>query len=153
MTTHGVICGLALVLLAGIAGAEDEIDIEAGRTLWKFCAFCHSADGLGQERSDAPKLAGDPACYTERQLRMFRKKIRGSHPEDQPGLQMFVYTYPLVDDAAIRDMAAFIASLPAEPQNPAPSRMRDRPKNRPYAWDSQFAVVTAEHDADTSAGK
>lgn len=118
-------------MLQTTANAEDEIDLEAGRTLWKFYAFCHNSDGLGQERSDAPKVAGDPAWYTERQLRMFRTKVRGSHPEDQPGLQMFVYSYPLIDDAAIRNMVAFIASLPAEPEKPARNRMRNRPTNRP----------------------
>jgi cytochrome c oxidase subunit 2 len=143
----------ALCMLQMPADADDEVDLEAGRTLWKFCAFCHNSDGLGQERSDAPKLAGDPAWYTERQLRMFRTKVRGSHPEDQPGLQMFVYSYPLVDEAAIRNMAAFIATLPAEPENAAPDRMRNRPRNRPYEWDSQFAVMAAEHDPDPLAGE
>lgn len=143
----------ALCMLHTQALAEDEIDIEAGRTLWKFCAFCHNTEGFGHERTDAPKVAGDPAWYTERQLQNFRNKVRGAHPEDQPGLQMFVYSYPLVDDAAIRNMAAFIETLPVDPENPAPDRMRNRPKNRPYEWDSQFAVTTAEEDADPAAGE
>jgi cytochrome c oxidase subunit 2 len=94
--------------------AADEIDIEAGATLWKFCAFCHNADGLGQERSDAPKVAGDPAWYTQRQLTKFRSRVRGSHPEDLPGMQMIVYAYPLIDEDAIRNMAAYIESMPVE---------------------------------------
>ena len=125
------LCIAVMLLTAGSAGA-DEIDISAGETLWKFCAFCHNAEGLGGQRMDAPKLAGDPAWYTERQLQLFRKKIRGSHPEDQPGLQMFVYSYPLVDDAAIKNMAAFVETLPVSPENPGPDRMRNRPPERPY---------------------
>ena len=150
---QSTVAAVALCLLQTLALAEDEVDIEAGRTLWKFCAFCHNAEGFGHERTDAPKVAGDPAWYTERQLKNFRNKVRGGHPEDQPGLQMFVYSYPLVDEAAIRNMAAFIETLPVDPENPKPDRMRNRPKNRPYEWDSQFAVVTAERDADPAAGE
>lgn len=144
---------LATLVLTQQCLAADEIDISAGETLWKFCAFCHSTDGFGGVRMDAPKVAGDPAWYTERQLRLFRAKIRGAHPEDQPGLQMFVYSYPLVDDAAIRNMAAFIESLPVTPENPQPDRMRNRPPGRPYVWDSQFALTETGQAASVEAGK
>lgn len=144
---------LTTLFLAPQSPAAEDIDLSAGETLWKFCAFCHSPDGLGGVRMDAPKVAGDPAWYTERQLHLFRSKIRGSHPEDQPGLQMFVYSYPLVDDAAIRNMAAFIETLPVTPANPEPDRMRNRPPGRPYDWDSQFAVVDTGQAPDLSAGK
>lgn len=139
-------------MLGGSLYAADDVDLKAGETLWKFCAFCHSADGLGQERSDAPKVAGDPAWYTERQLRHFRTKVRGGHPEDLPGLQMVVYAVPLVDDAAIRNMAAFIESMPVSPENPAPDRMANRPRNRPYEWDSHLAVLEADRPADAQKG-
>jgi cytochrome c oxidase subunit 2 len=148
-----ILAAIALCGLPFAANAEEEIDIEAGRTLWEFCAFCHNAGGFGGERMDAPKLAGDPAWYTERQLRMFRNKTRGSHPDDQPGLQMFVYSYPLIDDAAIRNMAAFIETLETDPAEPVPDRMARRPKNRPYEWDTTFAVMTAEREADPVVGE
>lgn len=147
--------GLLLVLLATAAttaSADQPVDQAAGEKLWKFCAFCHNADGLGQSRSDAPKLAGNAAWYTERQLRNFRKKIRGYHPEDIPGLQMVVYSVPLVDDQAIRDMAAYIASMPVTPENPRPDRMRNRPQGRPYEWDSKFAVTTTGKGGNATAG-
>lgn len=142
----------AAVLYGGALFAADEVDIQAGATLWKFCAFCHNADGLGQERSDAPKVAGDAAWYTERQLTKFRSRVRGSHPEDLPGMQMIVYAYPLIDEAAIRNMAAFIETMPAEPEDPAPDRMANRPRNRPYEWDSKLAVLEAENPADAERG-
>jgi cytochrome c oxidase subunit 2 len=142
----------ALALCAETSLAADEVDIQAGATLWKFCAFCHNADGLGQERSDAPKVAGDPAWYTERQLTKFRSRVRGSHPEDLPGMQMIVYAYPLIDEAAIRNMAAFIETMPAEPEDPAPDRMVNRPRNRPYEWDSKLAILEAENPADAERG-
>jgi len=142
----------ALFLCAGTLYAEDEVDIAAGETLWEFCAFCHNADGLGQERSDAPKVAGDPAWYTERQLRYFRTKVRGSHPEDLPGMQMVVYAVPLVDEAAIRNMAAYIESMPVTPTDPAPDRMANRPRNRPYEWDSKLAMLDTGKAPDADRG-
>ena len=144
---------LSATLFSGIAHGQEVADLEAGEKLWKFCAFCHSADGFGQQRSDAPKLAGDAAWYTERQLRHFRNRTRGDHPEDMTGLQMIVYAVPLVNDKAIRDMAAFIETMPVDPEYPAPDRMRNRPRERPYVWDSQFAVTTTEQGADAAAGK
>lgn len=140
-------------LFVGTALAQEEPDLAAGETLWKFCAFCHNADGFGQERSEAPKLAGDQAWYTERQLSNFRNRIRGDHPEDMTGLQMIVYSVPLVNDQAIRDMAAFIETMPVDPENPAPDRMRNRPRERPYVWDSQFATTTTEQGPDVAAGE
>jgi len=142
----------AFFACGGVSLAEDEIDLEAGATLWEFCAFCHNADGLGQQRSDAPKVAGDPAWYTERQLRYFRTKVRGSHPEDLPGLQMVVYAVPLVDEAAIRNMAAYIESMPVTPEDPAPDRMANRPRKRPYEWDSKLAMPDTRRAPDANKG-
>lgn len=142
------------ILLAQTAwSADEEIDLEAAATLWKFCAFCHNAGGLGQQRSEAPKLAGDPAWYTERQLKKYRTRVRGFHPEDMPGLQMVVYAYPLIDDAAIRNMAAFIETLEVDPEDPAPDRMARRPRNRPYEWDTILFPVDTDQPADIERGK
>jgi len=142
----------ALFVCEGTLFAADEVDIQAGATLWKFCAFCHNADGLGQERSDAPKVAGDPAWYTERTLTKFRTRVRGSHPEDLPGMQMIVYAYPLIDEAAIRNMAAYIESMPVTPENAAPDRMANRPRNRPYEWDSKLAILDTGQEPDAKKG-
>ena len=143
---------MILLVSGGALFAAEDVDIEAGATLWKFCAFCHNAQGLGQERSDAPKVAGDPAWYTERTLRQFRTRVRGTHPDDLPGLQMVVYAYPLIDDAAIRNMAAYIESMPVTPENPAPDRLARRPRNRPYEWDSHLAVLDADEPPDAKNG-
>jgi len=145
---------VVFVLHAGPAvSQEHEIDIEAGEKLWEFCAFCHNTGGFGQQRSDAPKVAGDPAWYTERQLKKYRTRVRGFHPEDQPGLQMVVYAYPLIDDAAIRNMAAYIETLEVDPANPAPDRMAGRPRNRPYEWDTILAPVDTGQEPDLANGE
>lgn len=67
----------------------DSPDLAAGENLWRYCAFCHNADGLGQARSDAPKLAGDAAWYAERQLQEpARSRLPGCRKrrwvDDQP---------------------------------------------------------------------
>jgi cytochrome c oxidase subunit 2 len=151
---HAIVLLAAVYLVgAGAVLADEEIDLEAAATLWKFCAFCHNAGGFGQERSDAPKVAGDPAWYTERQLKNFRARVRGTHPEDQPGLQMIVYAYPLIDAAAIRNMAAYIELLQVDPADPAPDRMARRPRNRPYEWDTILAPVDTGEPADLANGE
>lgn len=157
MPARRVFRAMAMLLFAVLysqpaLSQEREVDIEAGERLWEFCAFCHNASGLGGQRADAPKVAGDPAWYTERQLRKFRSRVRGSHPEDQPGLQMVVYAYPLIDDAAIRNMAAYIETMDADPENPAPDRMAGRPRNRPYEWNTILAPVDTGQAPDVAHG-
>jgi len=148
------LAAIAMTCLAGTAALADQAEeLADGETLWEYCAFCHNADGLGQQRSDAPKLAGDQAWYTERQLRNFRTRVRGYHPEDIPGLSMAVYATPLFNDDAIRNVAAYIESLPAEPANPSPDRMRNRPRERPYQWDSQFASSVTPSEPDITVGE
>lgn len=148
------IAGIAMISLPGNSTLADQAEeLADGERLWEYCAFCHNADGLGQQRSDAPKLAADQAWYTERQLRYFQAKIRGYHPEDIPGLAMSVYSAPLFNDDAIRNVAAYIESLPAEPENPRPDRMRNRPRERPYQWDSQFASTETEREPDIAIGE
>jgi cytochrome c oxidase subunit 2 len=142
-----------LLTLLPLQSPAQDVDLVAGETLWEYCAFCHNADGLGQARSEAPKLAGDPAWYTERQLRYFRNKVRGYHPDDIPGLQMVIYSVPAFDDAAIRNVSAYIESMAVTPENPAPDRMRNRPRGRSYVWDSQFASMDTEREPDVEAGE
>jgi cytochrome c oxidase subunit 2 len=132
---------------------HDISELISGENLWKYCTFCHSADALGHERSDAPKLAGDQAWYTARQLKYFRNKIRGYHPEDIPGLQMAVYSVPAVTDEAIQNLANYIEALPVTPANPVPDRMARRPKERPYPWDSELAQLDTHRDADPVMGE
>ena len=49
----------------------------------------------------APKLAGMDDWYLARQLRHFRDKVRGAHPEDDLGHQMQLMVSVLGDDQAI----------------------------------------------------
>jgi cytochrome c oxidase subunit II len=76
------------------------------------CSACHGAQGEGNVMLNAPKLAGQSDWYVKRQLKNFKHGIRGAEPTDTFGMQMAPMAATLVDDAAIANVAAYIASLP-----------------------------------------
>ena len=87
----------------------------AGQALYATCAACHGAHGEGNLALNAPKLSGQPAWYLERQLRLFRQGLRGTHEKDTFGKVMAPMAATLPDDAAVADVVAYIASLPDAP--------------------------------------
>lgn len=95
------------------APAEQTVfgDVEHGRDLFTTCAMCHGADGRGIWTSNAPRLAGMQDWYLVRQLQNFKGQIRGGHPDDIYGDQMFMMASILRDDQAISDVVAYINTL------------------------------------------
>ena len=63
-------------------------DPARGRALYAACAVCHGQGGEGNDALGAPRLAGQAAWYTARQLRKFIAGVRGSHPDDTSGASM-----------------------------------------------------------------
>jgi len=92
-------------------------NLVAGESLYPVCSGCHGQNGEGNVALNSPKLTGMSAWYLEQQLHNFKKGIRGSHPEDIYGQQMVGIANMLVDDAAIRDVSAYIASFPYTPSD------------------------------------
>jgi cytochrome c oxidase subunit 2 len=88
-----------------------EGDAAAGQGLYTVCASCHGPQGEGNVAMNAPNLTILPAWYIERQLRYFQQGIRGAHENDTYGQQMAAMARTLADDAAIRNVAAYLASL------------------------------------------
>lgn len=86
-------------------------NLRRGEVLYRSCASCHGADGKGRQAHKAPRLAGMNDWYLVRQLHHFREGIRGRHPRDAYGNQMVDMAQVLVDDAAVRDVVAYIGSL------------------------------------------
>ena len=84
---------------------------ENGRTLYGVCASCHGADGAGNKALNAPRISGQKAWYVARQLANFKSGIRGSHEKDIYGQQMRPMALTLTSDAAINNVAAYIATL------------------------------------------
>jgi cytochrome c oxidase subunit 2 len=92
-------------------------DIAAGQAAYAICASCHGAEGEGNIALNSPKIAGQQAWYLERQLNYFKKGVRGG-PGDTNGAMMVGMANTLVDDAAVRNMSAYIATLPDTPSTP-----------------------------------
>lgn len=149
---------ISLVLCAGLFSvevcAQNGFDTTAGEALWPHCAFCHTDQGLGYVGWDAPMIAGQEAWYTERQLKNFIERRRGHDSEDLPGLQMAIYTGPLIDDEIIASTAAFIESLPVTPAQARPHRFAAfLGFERPYDWESQFGQSNAPEFGSEERGR
>ena len=86
-------------------------DIEAGRVIYGVCGACHGPDGEGIQALNGPKIAGQQAWYTIRQLQNFKSGARGSDARDIYGMQMAPMAQILTTDQALRDVSAYIESL------------------------------------------
>ncbi|MDJ0940995.1 MAG: c-type cytochrome [Woeseiaceae bacterium] len=87
-------------------------DEHAGRKTAAVCAYCHGADGMGNQALNAPRYAGMSDWYLVRQLENFRNGARGSHPQDYYGMQMGFMGRILQSDQTINDLVAYINTLP-----------------------------------------
>lgn len=88
-------------------------DKSRGETLYRSCAACHGADGEGLEAMQSPPLAGQSDWYLVTQLQHFRAGVRGASASDAQGALMRTAAQTLTDDQAIRDVVAYINTLPA----------------------------------------
>jgi cytochrome c553 len=90
-----------------------EGDVQSGADYYnQFCGACHGPAAEGNPALNSPALAGGDDWYLLAQLRAFRDGVRGAHPEDQTGRQMRAMAVVLPDEQALRDVVAFIGSLP-----------------------------------------
>ncbi len=99
--------------------AETAGDPAIGQGLFMTCVACHGARAEGNKELHAPKLSGQAGWYLVRQLKNFRHGVRGADPQDEYAQQMVPFASLLADDAAIRNVVAYITSLPEE--RPTPS--------------------------------
>jgi cytochrome c oxidase subunit II len=90
-------------------------DSAAGQTLYALCSACHGAAAQGNPALHAPKLSGQSSEYLQRQLHYFKTEMRGVHALDVFGQQMAPMAATLVDDAAIKNVVAYIETLPDKP--------------------------------------
>ena len=86
-------------------------DVDRGRGIYTTCGMCHGKDGSGNWNSQAPRLAGVNDWYLVRQLQNFRAQVRGGHPDDIYGDQMFMMASIMRDEQAINDVVAYINTL------------------------------------------
>ena len=105
---------------AAIVGALEPADAARGRAYFTTCAGCHGPAGQGNPGMHAPNLTRVGGPYLLRQLRHFARDVRGG-PQDFYGWQMNGRAKALPDDRALRDVVAFIGTLP-ESRSPASIR-------------------------------
>ncbi|GHE20162.1 c-type cytochrome [Halomonas urumqiensis] len=89
-------------------------DPDAGAERFSACVACHGPQGEGQQAINAPRLAGLDRDYFTRQLHLFQSGARGTHEADRFGQQMRPFATSL-SDQAIRDIAAYVETLPVTP--------------------------------------
>lgn len=88
-------------------------DLTAGQSLYAVCSACHGMHGEGNSALNAPTLAGQESWYIKRQIHHFKQGLRGAGGGDTYGAQMAPMVATLADDAAVENVAAYIASFPA----------------------------------------
>ena len=117
-------------------------DAIAGTPLYAVCSACHGPQGEGNAALHAPKLAGQQDWYLRQQLRYYKQGVRGTHEDDVFGKTMAPMAATLTDDTAIRNVVAYIQTLP---DNPAPS---STPTNSSDGHDRYVATCGICHGAD-----
>lgn len=103
-----------MLALTNVVQAADTL---AGEKAYASCVACHGASGEGNAALGAPVLAGQYEAYLVRQLNNFRAGLRAADASDVRGMQMRGMAAALADDAAVGDVAAYLAGLPQQAQN------------------------------------
>jgi len=87
-------------------------DVARGEELFRQCAVCHGVDARGNPVFGAPRLLGQADWYLLTQLQKLKAGIRGHHPDDDRGLQMSSVAQMLRDEADMKAVIAYLATLP-----------------------------------------
>lgn len=95
--------------------AKPAANVAAGQAQFAVCSACHGAQGEGNAMLNAPRLAGQSSWYLKRQLNNFKHGVRGTDSADSFGAQMAPMAATLVDQAAVDNVVAYIATLPETP--------------------------------------
>jgi cytochrome c oxidase subunit 2 len=120
-------------------------NLAAGQVQYAACAACHGQNGEGNQALNAPKLAGQQAWYIERQLNHFKVGARGGEG-DTNGAQMIAFAGMLTTDEAVRNVAAYISSLP---DTPAPTTVSGDIDNGYDIYDRNCAACHLDDGAGT----
>ena len=86
-------------------------DLLAGQASYAVCSSCHGVNAEGNKAMHAPSLAGMDAEYMKRQLRHFKRGVRGTHEDDTWGQTMAPMAMMLADGSAINNVVAYIDTL------------------------------------------
>lgn len=123
-----------------------------GEELYEVCAFCHGAQGQGGPALDAPPLAGMEAWYVEAQLKAFKSRVRGNHPDDVPGLQMSIVSGVVRNEATIKNISAYIENMPTGALPELTRNGEVAGTERPFIWESKYAESQHSEPANKVKG-
>jgi len=102
---------LSSMPMSAPAASSVKGDVAAGKTAYMICQACHGPTGGGNKALNAPGLTGLQDWYIVRQLKNFKSGARGTKAGDTYGMQMRPMALTLTTDAAINNVAAYIATL------------------------------------------
>lgn len=108
---------LIAALLCGALPAM-AADTAAGKAAYATCVACHGDQAQGNRALGAPRLNHLEPVYLAAQLNKFRAGIRGGEGSTAAARSMAPMAAVLADEQAVRDVAAYIASL----DSPAPAQ-------------------------------
>jgi cytochrome c553 len=103
MSVKSVLLSITLAGIAFFSGAEEKptpVGLE-------YCTVCHGSQLKGNANIGAPRLSDLPQWYVERQLLNFKHGIRGTHIDDDRGMEMRPMAINLSDDD-IKAIAAWV---------------------------------------------
>jgi len=86
-------------------------DAARGKTFFTPCIACHGPDGGGNQALFGPPIRQLNDWYVVQQLENFKAGIRGTNPKDTYGALMAPMAATLPDEQAMRDVAAYLATL------------------------------------------
>ncbi|CRI68039.1 putative Cytochrome c4 [Thiocapsa sp. KS1] len=102
---------VACLVCASLALAEEgedrfaDADLDNAVDINEVCAGCHGEYGQGGKDGEYPRLAGLPAAFIARQLKLFRSR-------DRENLAMVEHTeHRQMPDSDVRDISAFLAAI------------------------------------------
>jgi len=98
-----------------IGFGSDTSDTTRGQTHYATCQTCHGVNAEGSQAVGAPRLVGLQEWYLVKQMQKYRTGLRGSEAQDSFGQQMATKAKGLPDEQAVNDVAAYIATLKADP--------------------------------------
>jgi len=87
-------------------------DPERGKALYGPCVACHGTDGSGNKELNAPPINHASDWYLLTSLQNFKQGVRGTNPKDTTGMLMRPMSLTLADEQAMKDVIAYIMSLP-----------------------------------------
>lgn len=94
-----------------VAATITTADATTGQGSYALCASCHGAKGEGNETVKAPPLNHSSDWYLLRQLENFKGGVRGASQQDVQGMQMRAIIGTLPDEAAMKNVVAYIQTL------------------------------------------